>query len=115
MGVEDITADDLDKATKAVRAEKKAESYVRIDDKEYASFLVLPYKQGLAFMQALEGAEIFEERYGGPPQCKPISDLFAMCPMSRQEYEDYKVAELLGIPYADAKRIRQQHQKPKVV
>ena len=114
MSVENITADDLNKAIKAVRAEKKAESYVRID-KEYGTFLVLPYKQGLAFMQALEGAEIFEERYSGPPQCKPISDLFAMRPMSREEYEDYKVAELLGIPYADAKRIRQQHQKPKAV
>ena len=114
MSVEAITTDDLDKAIKAVRAEKKAESYVRID-KKYGTFLVLPYKQGMAFMQALEGAEIFEEPYSGPPQRKPISDLFAMRPMSRQEYEDFKVAELLGIPYADAKRIRQQHQKPKAV
>lgn len=113
MNVEDITADDLNKAIKAVRAEKKAESYVRID-KEYNTFLVLPYKQGIAFMQALEGAEIFEEYYGNSPRTRPISDMFTMRPMSRQEYEDYKVAELLGISYNEVKQLREQHRKPKV-
>ena len=112
MNAKNITADDLDKAIKAVRAEKKAESYIRID-KEYHTFLVLPYKQGVAFIQALEGAEIFEEFYSNPPQRKPISSMFTMRPMSRQEYEDYKVAELLGISYDTVKQIRQQRQKSK--
>ena len=110
MSTKSITADDLAKAIKTVRAEKKAESYIRIE-KEYRNFLVLSYKQGLAFMQALEGAEVFEDRYGEPPRCKPISDMFAMHHMSRQEYEDYKVGQLLGISYEEAKRLRQQHQK----
>lgn len=113
MNVEDITADDLNKAIKAIRAEKKTESYVRID-KDYNTFLVLPYKQGIAFMQALEGAEIFERYYSGSLRTKPISDMFTMRPMSRQEYEDYKVAELLGISYNEVKQLREQHQKPKV-
>ena len=112
MNIEDITADDLNKAIKAVRAEKKAESYVRID-RDYNTFLVLPYKQGIAFMQALEGAEIFEGYYNDPPLIRPISGMFTMRPMSRQEYEDYKVAQLLGISYNEVKQLREQHQNQK--
>jgi len=102
------TPADLDKALKAVRSSKKPESYVRIQ-MDYGNYLVLPYKQGIAFLQAVEGAVVVKNRYGEAPSCRALdADTFQMAHLSQEDYETIRMAELLNVSLNDMKDLRQR-------
>jgi len=65
---------------------------------DYHSTLVLPYQDGLTFMGALANAEMLEEPWDKVASILPLDrSKIEVRLLSRQEYEDFKVAMLLGV------------------
>lgn len=88
-------------AVKKVRASKAKENFF-LFRMGYDTTLVLPHSHGVAVLAALEYAELLAEPYG---ENKTISGIdketlrFSM--MSRAEYEQIKIAALLGVSTKD--------------
>lgn len=94
---------DIKEAAKKVRATKPKENLMLIR-LTYSQRLILPYSQGLAFMAALENAEILEEEYGKNKVIKHmLRDSIEAVVLSRTEYEQIKIANLLGVSFDDIK------------
>jgi hypothetical protein len=69
----------------------------------YDKDIVLPHKEGIMLLQALEKAEEFNRPYGSSyPEAKQISsDSFTILPVSRKEYERFKIASLLKVQLSE--------------
>ena len=68
----------------------------------YNDVLVLDHKDGMKLIEALEKAEQLEDGYNSASKGSIISlkkGLVTFEPMSAQEYEDRKMAGLLGLTY----------------
>lgn len=101
----------LETATKQVRATKRNESYL-VFTFNYGDRYVLPHKDGVALMQTLATAEQIPSYFPSdkPPEIKQMgSSSLRVEPMSPAEYEDIKIAALLGISLNDLQDAR----KPK--
>lgn len=97
---------DLAEATKKVQAKKPKDNYMIIQG-SYGNKLVLPYKDGLAFIAAVGNAEQLEESYQQPCRINPLdTHTFTFRTMSWEEYEDYKIAALLNISVTELKNSR---------
>lgn len=84
-------------ATKAVKAEKPKEGFL-VFEFEYGRKFVIPHTAGTAILAALEYAEQLTKRYSEPSRIHEVNpDAYSAKPMSRQEYERYKIAALLGL------------------
>lgn len=69
----------------------------------YNTELVLPYKDGISVMAALVNAEQFSG-YGQEKKIGRLErDSFKATVLSYQDYEQYKIAVILGISYDDLK------------
>lgn len=65
---------------------------------DYSKSIVLPYDEGLRFVACLKNAELLEEQYNKPKAVKAFeSAYFKTRILSRKEYEDIKIAAMLGI------------------
>jgi hypothetical protein len=65
---------------------------------DYSKSLCLPYEEGLKFLSCLKTAELYEDRYNKAKNIQPLSgDHFKTKVLSRKDYEDIKVAALLGV------------------
>jgi hypothetical protein len=65
---------------------------------DYGKNLLLPYEEGLKFLSSLKQAELYTETYSKPKTIQPFSgDHFKTRVLSRKDYEDIKVAALLGV------------------
>jgi hypothetical protein len=92
---------DKKKAVAQARAElynrTPKENFLAIDF-DYNKSIVLPYDEGLRFVACLKNAELLDEPYS---KAKTItgfqSNYFKTRILSRKEYEDIKIAALLGI------------------
>jgi len=65
---------------------------------DYQKNVLLPYDDGLKFLACLKNAELLTENYSKPKKIGSFdSSDFKTRILSRKEYEDIKVAGLLGI------------------
>ena len=88
-------------AEKEVKARKPAENFMVIS-MGYSSKLVLPYKAGVALMAALENAEFFKDSWSDTCQIIPLErDSISIGFLSIQEYQQIKIANLLGVSLKD--------------
>lgn len=71
-------------------------------DKRY----VFPYKEGIAFVSALEHAEQVFESYREPSNIGELDSPIEISPMSYKEYMAYKVSNLLQISLEDARNLQ---------
>lgn len=100
-------------AAKQVRAAKKPESYL-VFRFNYGERYILPHKEGLALLQSMSAAEQIPSYFNktDPPVIKQIgTSSISIDAMSQEEYEEIKIAALLGIPLDDLKEAK----KPKPV
>lgn len=104
----------IEAATKQVRAAKRNESYM-VFTFNYGERYILPHKDGVALMQAMATAEQIPSYFPSdkPPEIKQLGSLgFRMEAMSQSEYEDIKIAALLGISLHDLQEARKPKQEP---
>lgn len=84
-------------ALKKVTATKPKENFMAIQT-AYDRKLILPYKDGVAFMAALNNAEELKDGYGDPQRISEFDrKSITACVMSHEEYIRYKIAALLGV------------------
>lgn len=100
-----LTISDYQEALKKMPKGHK-ESYLMVSFR-YDRHFVLPYKQGVALMEALESAMMYESSYSSPPKYQPMGDEISITPMSEETINDIKVAKLLNISQDTAKMIRE--------
>lgn len=90
-------------ALQRVRKETREDSYLLIS-LEYNKKLILPFKQGLKFLESLEEGYVLEDPYSSPSQVKRIdSDSLNFRVMSGAELLDHKASQLLDVPVKDLK------------
>lgn len=97
-----------EKAKKTAQTVKKRDNYivVRIS---YEASLILPYKEGLAFIQAMGGAEQLSTTYNKPHRIQSIDpELLKVGVMSPEDYDRYKIAALLNVTIDDLKLYEEQ-------
>lgn len=104
----ELTKEDYLKAAKSVDKAKK-ESYFLIQF-NYDNGFVLPYKQGIKLIEAMEGAYLFRDKHYKPPVFKPVEDEFIIRLMSEDELTSIKVAQILNIGFSEAKGLKELSQ-----
>jgi hypothetical protein len=88
---------EYEEALKKVYSKKPKENFLLIEF-HYNKSLCLPYEEGLKFLSCLKQAELYLDQYSKPKAIHPFSgDHFKTQILSRKEYEDIKVAALLGV------------------
>lgn len=84
-------------ALKEIYSKTPKDNFIAIEF-DYSKSILLPYDEGLKFLSCLKQAELLEESYNKPKSINPFeSTHFKTKILSRKEYEDIKVAALLGI------------------
>jgi hypothetical protein len=68
----------------------------------YANRLVLPYKEGVAVVEALRKAEMITDSYSNPQLVSLPKGQISIEILTHQDYARYKVAALLGISFEEA-------------
>jgi hypothetical protein len=95
-------------AVKEAQKHKPAEHMMLINI-SYDKKLVLPFKDGLAFMATLQNAQIIEYNYSKPDRISQLDkDTIAISPMSQQDYQDLVIASLLNTRAAEVKKAREE-------
>jgi hypothetical protein len=88
---------DYAEALKKVQAFKSKDNYMAIK-LSYECKMVLPYKDGVAFIQALNSAETLKEPYSEQHRITPFDrSSIEVTLLSNEEYVRIKVAALLGV------------------
>jgi hypothetical protein len=68
--------------------------------------IVLPFTEGLQLMAALSSVEQFKDQYNDRARIGPVDvNLFESSLMSAHEYEQYKIAAVLGVSVKDIKEM----------
>lgn len=92
-----VTQKAYDETLKKIYSSKPKENFLLIEF-DYTKSLLLPYDEGLKLLSCFKSAELYEERYSQPKRILPFnSETFKTRTLSRQEYEDIKIAALLGV------------------
>jgi hypothetical protein len=106
MAISTAIPESLKKVSKqAAISQARAELYNKIPKEnflaieyDYNKSIVLPYDEGLRFVACLKNAEVLEEQYNKPKAINGFqSNYFKTRILARKEYEDIKIAALLGI------------------
>lgn len=94
-------------ALKLVQSKKIKENFLLIE-MYYDRKILLPYKEGMAFIASLANAEQYKDTYG-KPRCiiELDKECFKVTPLSALEYEQIKIATLLNVSVEDV----QEHYK----
>ena len=101
-----MNKDKYEVAVKELKAKKPPENYMVIQ-LSYSTKLVLTYKAGLAFMAALENAEVFKDSYTDRGHIIPLErDSITGHLMSSTEYTQIKIANILNVSLEDVKNIQ---------
>ena len=64
---------------------------------------VFPYKEGLAFLAAMESAEQLVETYSKPSNIGELTTSIDIRPFTQSEYMAYKISNLLQITLQEAR------------
>lgn len=92
-------------AVKKVHAIKPKDNYMVIE-LYYDNKLILPYKDGLAFMASLVNAEMYETPYDKPHKIGSFNrDAVKNTIMSGEDYIKHKIAALLNVTLDQLKDI----------
>ena len=92
-----------EQALKKVQAKKTKENYF-VFTLAYDSKLVLPHKDGIILLTALQNAEFLHDPYNGKQSIAELPrDKIQVNQMSQEEYEQFKIAALLDITVAEVK------------
>jgi hypothetical protein len=95
---------DYAEASKKVGADKPKENLMLIEV-AYDKKLLLPYKDGVAFMAAFSNAELLIEEYGTNTRIGEIDKHSVRCAVfSSKEYQRIKIAALLGMSPDEVKQ-----------
>jgi hypothetical protein len=95
---------DYKQALKLVQGSKTKENLMAIK-LDYSKRLILPYKDGLAFLSALNNAEKLSSEYGSSPRIEAIDrEFIEFTVMSHEEYEQIKIANLLQVTLEEVKQ-----------
>jgi hypothetical protein len=99
----------IKEAAEIAAKHKPVSHYMRIE-LGYDKKLVLPYKDGLTLLGALQNAQLIE--YGWSNKPDRITQIEAKAitgsPMSVQEYQDLVMANLLGVTADEVKKLREE-------
>ena len=88
---------DYEEALKKIYSKTPKDNFMAIKF-DYAKYILLPYDEGLKFLACLKQAELLTENYSKPKAIASFdSSTFETKILSRKEYEDIKVAALLGV------------------
>lgn len=101
---------DYDEAKKEAMKEAVEQPHMKL--KIGTTVLVLPHKQGLECMKALELAEELEDSWSVPKFASVTSELISASPLSHKEYCHLKMAQLLDVSPYDIQRM--EREKPKL-
>ena len=98
---------DYQQALKQIQASKKEAKppYLLVSfgyDRNY----VFSYKEGLAFLGALEDAEQLEESYSKPSNIGELTSSIQVRPFTNTEYMSYKISNLLQISLEEARKLQ---------
>lgn len=93
---------DYKEALKQVQAgEKKKENFL-VFNFSYGVKVLLPHSQGINLLASLAGAEELDDDYGKNLKVRPLDkSKVTITTLSREEYEQSKIASLLGISIND--------------
>lgn len=95
---------DYKQAIKLVQSSKTKENFMVIK-LDYSKRLILPYKDALAFLSALNNAEKLISEYGSTPRIEAIDcEFIESTVMSHEEYERIKIANLLQVTLEEVKQ-----------
>lgn len=104
-----MDATQYEKAKKAVQAKKARDNYLVVKI-GYDIKLILPYKAGLAFMEAIGQAEKASKGYGTIDRIVELpQDSLEISTLSAEDYDRYKIAALLNVTIDE---VRQYEQAP---
>jgi len=90
------------KEARKLATQKPEANYMTIQI-DYSKYLVLPFKEAIKVMEALENAEILYDN-----KIRPISkddDFFQATPIAAKHYQNHKMAQLLDVSYYDIAKL----------
>lgn len=94
-------------ALKKVQAKKTRDPNFLVIHYNYDCKIVLPYDDGMNFVKSLEKAEMLRDSYNEQHRIEEIErEQIRFWVMSREEYERYKIAALLGIKPDEVKEMQ---------
>ena len=103
MSQEQLTVTNFESSIKKVQA-RKTKSNFFVFSFGYEAKLVLPHKEGSIFMDMLMSAEMLCEPYQDKHRILPLErGKITVTQMPQQEYEQFKVAALLGLDVKEVK------------
>jgi hypothetical protein len=89
--------DKIQAALKELYSKTPKDNFLAIEV-DYAKSIVLPYDDGLKFLACLKNAEMYSHSYNQPKTITHFDhDRFKTSVLSRKEYEDMKIAAMLGV------------------
>ena len=98
---------DYQQALKQIQASKKeAKPPYLLVSFGYNCNYVFSYKEGLAFLGALEYAEQLEESYSNPSNIGELTSPIQVRPLTNTEYMSYKISNLLQISLEEARKLQ---------
>ena len=98
---------DYQQALKQIQASKKeVKPHYLLISFGYDRNYVFPYKDGLAFLAAMENAEQVNEAYNKPSSIGELTSSIQVTPFSQSEYMAYKLSNLLQISLIDARQLQ---------
>lgn len=86
----------------------KEEQFLCIQFHGNSERIILPHKEGVELLNALQSSFTFRHRWSEAPLFQPLGEDLQVQGMTSTDVETIKVAKLLGIPVDDAKRLRNQ-------
>lgn len=99
-----INQEQFDAAVKATKAEKPKDNFMIIEFR-YDHKFVLPHKDGVALLASMANAERLQDGYNEPKRILELDrESISTRQFSRQEYERYKMAAILGVSPDDIKK-----------
>ena len=88
---------DYEEALKKIYSKTPKDNFMSIKF-NYCKYILLPYDEGLKFLASLKQAELLTEHYSKPKKISSFdSTTFETKILSRKEYEDIKIADLLRV------------------
>ncbi len=99
---------DYKEAVKTVRATTNKENWMVIKY-DWNGRIILPYKDGIAFIAALSNAKKIKDINGDRPNiCAFDRDELEFTVMSHKEYEQIQIAHLLRLTVGDIKQMEEE-------
>lgn len=99
---------EYEQAMKKVVSIKPKENYLVIDI-YYHEKIILPYKDGIAFLATLANAESYKDEYNKPSAITSFNkDLLKTSIISGEDYINIKIANLLNVSLDEVKEYKLQ-------